>query len=97
MYRTLLVAINWTNPSYVEHPVTFGEAAQAIPPQIVIFDQVMLNFIDETNEPSNPYHSLNVQIRVYMLNRQARLLNVIQDPYYGRFEIYQLEANMPVG
>ncbi|MBI1876972.1 MAG: hypothetical protein HYR94_01825, partial [Chloroflexi bacterium] len=38
-YRSILVPIFWTDSRYLPEPISFGEAAQAIPPDIVLLDQ----------------------------------------------------------
>ena len=89
-YRSILVPIFWTNLHYVPQPISFGEAAQAISPEIVLLDQIMLDFLAETTSPDHPFHQLGQEIWAYLEQRQARLIDQIDDPTYGRLQIYQL-------
>ena len=89
-YRSILVPIFWTSPKYVPHPVSFGQAAEAIPPTILLLDQIMLDFLADTADPSNDLYPLNREIEVYLQAKQARLIGTVDDPTYGRLEIYQL-------
>jgi hypothetical protein len=92
-YRTILVPIFLTNPAYVPRPVSFGQAAQAIPPQVILLDEIMLDFLAETVSPDHPLHQLGQEIWAYLEHRQAQLIKQIDDPTYGRLQIYQLAAN----
>jgi 4-amino-4-deoxy-L-arabinose transferase-like glycosyltransferase len=89
-YRSILVPIFWTDRRYVPEPVSFGEAARAIPPDIILLDQIMLNFLAETADPDQPLHELGQQIWVYLQQHHAQRTGQIDDPTYGRLEIYQL-------
>lgn len=91
-YRSLLVPIFWTNPKYVPQPVTFGQAAEAFPPDVILLDQIMLDFLAETADPASEFHPLNQEIWAYLRQRQAQRIGVVEDPTYGRLEIYHLPA-----
>jgi len=90
-YQSVLVPIFWTNPNYVSQSLSFMQAAQMRPPQIILLDQIMLDFLAETTEPDHPLHQLGQDIWTYLAQRQARLIGQLDDPTYGRMQIYQLE------
>jgi hypothetical protein len=50
----------------------------------------MLNFLAETADPDQPLHELGQQIWVYLQQHHAQRTGQIDDPTYGRLEIYQL-------
>jgi hypothetical protein len=90
-YRSILVPIFWTSPDYVTEPVSFDQAAQAIPANIVLLDQVMLDFLADASLPEASLHPLGLEIRAYLADHQAQLLAEIDDPTYGRMQIYRLK------
>jgi len=90
-YRSILVPIFWTSDKYVPQPVLFSQAAEAIPPTILLLDQIMLDFLAETASPTNALYPLNQEIEAYLQAKQARLIGTVNDPTYGRLEIYQLQ------
>jgi hypothetical protein len=90
-YRSILVPIFWTSDKYVPQPVLFGQTAEAIPPTILLLDQIMLDFLAETASPTNALYPLNQEIEAYLQAKQARLIGTVNDPTYGRLEIYQLQ------
>jgi hypothetical protein len=71
--------------------VLFSQAAEAIPPTILLLDQIMLDFLAETASPTNELYPLNQEIEAYLQAKQARLIGTVNDPTYGRLEIYQLQ------
>jgi hypothetical protein len=92
-YRTILVPIFWTNPSYVPQPISFSEAAQTTLPEVILLDQIMLNFLAETASVDHPLHPLGREIWAYLEHRQAHVIKQIDDPTYGRLQIYQLTGD----
>ncbi len=94
-YRSILVPIFWTSPQYVSQPISFAQATEAIPPQVILLDQIMLNFLAETANPTDNLHPLHLQIWAYLEQRQANLIAEFDDPSYGRMQIYQLQTNTP--
>lgn len=92
-YQSILVPVFWTNPYYVPQPLSFAQAVQADPPQVILLDQIMLDFLAETTIPDHPLHQLGLAIRAYLAERQARLVGRVDDASYGRMEIYQLSAD----
>jgi len=92
-YRSILVPIDWTNPTLVENPTTFAEAAQAIPPDILLIDEVMSDFLKDAAKPRSEWHQLGREIRQYLVERGAQLIGEVNDPTYGQCLIYQLKAN----
>ena len=91
-YRSILVPIFWTNPKYVLDPVPFAQAVDVIPPDIILLDQIMLDFLDQTADPTDSFHSLYLEIQAYLNQPQAELIGEIIDPTYGRMQIYQLQG-----
>jgi 4-amino-4-deoxy-L-arabinose transferase-like glycosyltransferase len=91
-YRSILTFINWTNPIYVKHPITFSEAAQNFPANILLIDQHMLDFLQEAARSTSDMHYLVVQIDEYLRAHHAQLIGNLWDATYGRCLIYQLDA-----
>ncbi|MDX1523627.1 MAG: hypothetical protein R3264_18510, partial [Anaerolineae bacterium] len=89
-YRSILVPIFWTSRQYVPQPHSFAQAANAIPPDIVLLDQIMLDFLAESADPGHELNGLNQQIINYLASPHATLIGEINDPTYGRTQIYQL-------
>ncbi|MCQ3980512.1 MAG: hypothetical protein DPW09_44450, partial [Anaerolineae bacterium] len=90
-YRSILVPIFWTNPNYVSQPLSFAQAAQMRPPQIILLDQIMLDFLAETAQPDHPLHQLGQDIWTYLAEQQAHLIGQLDDPTYGPMQIYELK------
>lgn len=90
-YRSILVPVFWSSPKYVEPPRPFAQTANLIPPDVILLDQIMLDFLAKTADPAAELHPLQQQIWRYLADRQARLTGVVDDPSYGRLEIYRLK------
>jgi 4-amino-4-deoxy-L-arabinose transferase-like glycosyltransferase len=90
-YRSILVPIFWTNDRYVPQPTSFSQAVDAIPPDVILLDQIMLNFLAETAAPDHPLHQLGQEIWAYLHRRQVHDVGQVDDPTYGRVQIYQLK------
>jgi 4-amino-4-deoxy-L-arabinose transferase-like glycosyltransferase len=90
-YRSILVPMNLTNPTYVANPILFAQAVDAIRPDVILIDQLMLNFLDDTLSPDSGLHALGDQIRDYLGN--SRLIGEVYDSTYGLFRIYQLDSS----
>lgn len=90
-YQSILVPIFWTNPNYVSQPLSFIQAVQMKPPQIILLDQIMLDFLAETARPDHPLHQLGQDIWTYLAERQAQRIGQMDDPTYGRLHIYELK------
>lgn len=90
-YQSILVPIFWTNSSYVPQPLSFIQAVQMRPPQIILLDQIMLDFLAETARPDHPLHQLGQDIWTYLAERQAQRIGQLDDPIYGRLHIYELK------
>jgi 4-amino-4-deoxy-L-arabinose transferase-like glycosyltransferase len=91
-YRSILVPIDWTIPEYVGEPITFGEAAQAIPPDYIVINDPMLKLLAEASKPASPIRELAQQMRDYLHFRHARLVSGFSDSTYGHILIYQLDS-----
>jgi 4-amino-4-deoxy-L-arabinose transferase-like glycosyltransferase len=92
-YQSVLVPIFWTSSHYVAQPLSFAQALQADPPQVILLDQTMLDFLAETTAPDHPLHQLGLDIWAYLAERQARLIGRVDDATYGRMEIYEMTAD----
>lgn len=92
-YHSILVPVFWTNPYYVPQPLSFAQALQADPPQVILLDQIMLDFLTETTAPDHPLHQLGLDIWAYLAERQVRLIGRVDDATYGRMEIYEVTAD----
>jgi 4-amino-4-deoxy-L-arabinose transferase-like glycosyltransferase len=93
-YRSILVPINQTNSLFVAEPISFAEAAQVIPPDVILIDQIMQDFLNEAAKPRSEWHTLGRQIQQYLSDRNAQLIGKVDDSTYGQCLIYQLEANV---
>jgi hypothetical protein len=90
-YRSILVPIFWTDARYVAQPTSFSQAADAIPPNVILLDQIMLNFLAETAKADHPLHQLGQEIWAYLHQHQVGGVGRVDDPTYGRVQIYQLK------
>ena len=72
-YRSILVPIFWTTPKYVAQPVPFAKSAAAIPPNVVLLDQIMLDFLTNTAEPTEVGHPLHLEIQDYLAKRAGSI------------------------
>ncbi|MEM7346819.1 MAG: hypothetical protein AAF485_21475, partial [Chloroflexota bacterium] len=90
-YRSILVPLFWTDARYVPQPRPFAVSADLIPPNIILLDQIMLDFLSLTDNPQDQLHPVNLELRAYLLDNRAKLIGELEDPTYGRVEIYELE------
>ncbi|MEO8608600.1 MAG: glycosyltransferase family 39 protein [Chloroflexota bacterium] len=90
-YRSILTFINWTNPSYVQHPITFSAAVGTFPANILLIDQHMLDFLQEASRSESGMHYLVVQMDEYLRAHHALLIGNLWDATYGRCLIYLLD------
>jgi hypothetical protein len=90
-YRSILTFINWTNPIYVEHPITFAEAAETFPANTLLIDQHMLDFLQEASRTTSGMHYRVVQLDEYLRDHHAQLIGNFWDKTYGRCLIYRLD------
>jgi hypothetical protein len=95
-YRNILVPIFWASDKYVPQPRPFAQTADTIPPDTLLLDQIMLDFLDATADPADQLHPLYLEIQAYLKQRQAYRLGVVEDPTYGRMEIYRLGPSLAV-
>ena len=93
-YRSILVPMNLTNPAYVAKPISFAEAVDAIPPDVLLIDQLMINFLRDTVNPDSDLHALGNQIRDYL--RCTRPIEHIYDTTYGDFWLLELDPALSV-
>lgn len=94
-YRSLYVPMLLANPYYVSKPIPFAQAADAIPADIVLFDQRMFDFFKSATRPTDEYYPLAQQILRYVSGDNAILIGTLDDPSYGHLEIYRLRKRTP--
>jgi 4-amino-4-deoxy-L-arabinose transferase-like glycosyltransferase len=90
-YRSFLAVVNLTNPQYVRYPITFAAAADISPPQFVLLDQNMNDFLSENFNPRADYHYLYTQIWTYLNRHHAHYIGEVSDPAYGKCVILALD------
>lgn len=88
-YRSILVPMWLTNPQFVPHPRAFSDAMQDIAPNIVLVDEVLLQFLREARATEHPYHMLAQAIQDYF--RHGTVIARISDVTYGRVLVYQFQ------
>lgn len=91
-YRSILVPIDWTNPDYVAHPISFKEAAEVIPPDYLLIDEPIIDLISEESNPDSGLYDLARQMDEYLRFRHGRIVNQLNDPTYGRIYLFQLDS-----
>lgn len=87
-YRSLLVPIYRSDPRWTPGDTTFAEAADAVDADVLIVDPVLGRFLAEASTPSHPFHRLARDITAYSRGRWIHVAT-LDDPSYGRFEIYE--------
>ena len=77
--------------SRTPHPVPFAEAADALAPRVFLLDPVLRAFLRDDAAPSGPIRALAADVRAW-LDRRGTLLATVEDPTYGRVEVYGIPA-----
>jgi 4-amino-4-deoxy-L-arabinose transferase-like glycosyltransferase len=91
VYESLGVPFALANAACTPTPLTIAEAAAAIPPwDTVLIDPAMRRFLEEANAPADPFHGVAEAFRDLLSTREARLTATLDDPSYGRFEVWRL-------
>jgi 4-amino-4-deoxy-L-arabinose transferase-like glycosyltransferase len=90
-YTSLGVPFALANPVSASVPLTFAEAAAALPPwDTVLIDPAMHRFLEEATAPAHPFHEAAAAFRDLLATRGARLTATLDDPSYGRFEVWRV-------
>jgi 4-amino-4-deoxy-L-arabinose transferase-like glycosyltransferase len=90
-YTSLGVPFALTKPTSAKVPLTFAEAAAVLPPwDTVLIDPSMRRFLDEAGAPEHPFHARAVAFRDLLSARGARPVATLDDPSYGRFEVWRV-------
>jgi len=90
-YESLGVPFALANPASNPTPLTLAGAAAAIPPwDTVLIDPAMRRFLEEANAPTDQFHGVAAAFRELLARRDARLAATLDDPFYGRFEVWRL-------
>jgi hypothetical protein len=86
-YRSFHLPLWWSDPVYEERPVSFLSALDRVSPDIVLVDERMRNYFQNTGtDDPRP-----AEFRAWLAARGARLTGLVDDKTYGRMEIYAVE------
>jgi hypothetical protein len=94
-FQSILVPIFLADERYTGTPVTFLEAADRLAPELFLVDPILREYMATSGGSGQPYARQAGQMRDYLRARRARLAGVVDDPGYGRFEIYALDRPPP--
>ncbi len=89
-YRSLVVPFYLSSRAHAPAPVSFARAADATVTDTLLLDPSTLRFLAEAPESRNSGHAVPSDVRAWMASRQAQLMASLDDPTYGRFEVWQL-------
>jgi len=90
-YRTWLLPLFWAGPQTYHAPMTLDQALERVDPDVVLIDRHMGGFFQGASDPADPRHADYREYRRFMDRRGAVLAGIVDDPDYGRMEIYWLE------
>jgi hypothetical protein len=93
-YRTWLLPLNMTNPSFEAKPISLDAALDRINPAIILMDRNARGLFDEAANPSHPFHYLAVGFETYRSHRSLVPRCVVRDPTYGTMEIYEVRSGL---
>jgi hypothetical protein len=90
-YRTWLLPLLRSDPAFHHDPLTLTQALDTINPEVVLLDGHMRDCFVADGTPVAARHCDYAQFRHYMREHQARLSGGVDDPDYGRVEVYRLQ------
>jgi hypothetical protein len=93
-YRTWLLPLNMTNPSFEAQPISLDAALDRINPSIVLMDRNARALFEETANASHPFHYLATGVDAYRARRSFVPRCVVRDPTYGTMEIYEVRTGL---
>jgi hypothetical protein len=86
------VPLPWTLPRFAVRPVPFAAAADALAPRIFLFDEILRDFQRASARPGAEFHGLAAAMQDWLEARGERL-GVVEDPTYGRVEVYAIRKD----
>jgi 4-amino-4-deoxy-L-arabinose transferase-like glycosyltransferase len=89
-YRTWLLPINMSRPSWYDEPLTLQQALARVDPDVILLDRFISTYLDENEGSERPGHDDAVGVKAFMNERGARLACSIRDPSYGTMLVYRL-------
>ncbi|MFI5182199.1 MAG: hypothetical protein ACHQPI_12490 [Thermoanaerobaculia bacterium] len=89
-YRSLQVPFSLSSRAHVPVPTTFARAADVTETDALLLDPSTLRFLEKSPESPDPGHAVPADVRAWMASRDARLVATLDDPSYGRFEVWRL-------
>jgi len=89
VYRAINVPINLALPHFTERPIPFADTVERFAPDVVLLDEPLLRFLDETRAASHPYAAVAGQVRDW-LTAHAGARTELEDPTYGRVAVYRV-------
>jgi 4-amino-4-deoxy-L-arabinose transferase-like glycosyltransferase len=90
-YQTWVVPVLLATPGpYNEHPIPLDQAIARFQPDVFLIDWRIADHLAQLSDPSNPNHAQFEQFWRYMQQHSAYLAATIDDPTYGRMQIYTL-------
>lgn len=90
-YRTWLLPLFWAGKQTHHAPMTLDQALERVDPDVVLIDRHMDGFFEHAADPADPQHDTYRAYERFMDRHGAALAGVVDDPDYGRMEIYRLE------
>jgi hypothetical protein len=94
-YRSMLAPIFLASNQHVQAPVSFYQALAQIGPDVIIVDEVMQRYLEETSSQEHIHHQYRLDFNRYLADRQARVLAQFSDPSYGWVTIYLISEAQP--
>lgn len=89
-YRSLVVPFYLSSRRHVPSPTTFARAADATETDTLLLDPSTLRFLAKSPGPPDPGYAVPADVRAWMATREARLVSALDDPAYGRWEVWRL-------
>ena len=90
------VPLHRTLARFTEQPVSFAEAVDGLAPDVFVVDQVLRDFFRDNDDPGAEFHGLAADVQRWVAER-GRSIAVLEDPTYGRVEVYAIDVGKPPG
>ena len=90
-YRTWLLPFFWASEQTYHAPMSLDQALQRVDPDVVLIDRHMGGFFERAAAPPDPQQDTYKAYKRFMDRHGAMLAGIVDDPDYGRMEIYWLE------
>ena len=74
---------------YTPEPVRFEEATDALAPEVLLLDEILRGFLRANVRVDAEFHDLAAAMQDWLAVR-GRRMGVVEDPTYGRVEVYAL-------